>query len=610
MSSLDGLRALAVIGVIIYHAEPSLLPGGFLGVDVFFVISGYLITALLLREHDSTHHIDMRRFWRRRARRLGPALLVMLSVVVVVGRLWLPSSQWGSLRGDELASLGYVMNWRLILTGDSYFSTFAVSPLRHVWSLSVEEQFYLVWPIVAAIAMARSRRALALVASAAFVASIAAMTLVGGGLSRVYYGTDTRLHVIMAGCLLAILESKRPDLVRRLGASTLVTLIGVAALGGAMVFIAEDNTGFFPAGLVIFAAVTMLVVAGCSTQVTLPLLSNRALVEIGRRSYGLYLWHWPVMVFLTDDRLGIGHVPATAIRVAVFSTLTWASYRFLERPVLARRAPLPRWWPLAPIGVIVLVLASTAGATANRYQQQAGGATGTVQANQGITAPTGAGGTPIDSLLLIGDSVAASIQEELARELAGDGVSTASAVRYGCGIVEGMELTANGDLTPMAPGCPKHQALQDQLVAQQAPDVILVIAQVDSYRRKLPDGTVIDFEESPDEYLALLNKAVDRLTVGGATMVIALPANVAYFNADAANVRYEAWRGPLRTPDAERSEVVLLDLQSLICPESQCIREIDGTELRPDGMHYSDDSATLIVPRIVKALFAALGVDT
>lgn len=436
------------------------------------------------------------------------------------------------------------------------------------------------------------------------------MTLVGGGLSRVYYGTDTRLHVIMAGCLLAILESKRPDLVRRLGASTLVTLIGVAALGGAMVFIAEDNTGFFPAGLVIFAAVTMLVVAGCSTQVTLPLLSNRALVEIGRRSYGLYLWHWPVMVFLTDDRLGIGHVPATAIRVAVFSTLTWASYRFLERPVLARRAPLPRWWPLAPIGVIVLVLASTAGATANRYQQQAGGATGTVQANQGITAPTGAGGTPIDSLLLIGDSVAASIQEELARELAGDGVSTASAVRYGCGIVEGMELTANGDLTPMAPGCPKHQALQDQLVAQQAPDVILVIAQVDSYRRKLPDGTVIDFEESPDEYLALLNKAVDRLTVGGATMVIALPANVAYFNADAANVRYEAWRGLLRTLDEERSEVVLLDLQSLICPESQCIREIDGTELRPDGMHYSDDSATLIVPRIVKALFAALGVDT
>lgn len=139
-------------------------------------------------------------------------------------------------------------------------------------------------------------------------------------------------------------------------------------------------------------------------------MSNRALVEIGRRSYGLYLWHWPVMVFLTDDRLGIGHVPATAIRVAVFSTLTWASYRFLERPVLARRAPLPRWWPLAPIGVIVLVLASTAGATANRYQQQAGGATGAVQANQGITAPTGAGGTPIDSLLLIGDSVAASIQ--------------------------------------------------------------------------------------------------------------------------------------------------------------------------------------------------------
>ncbi|MEZ5372733.1 MAG: acyltransferase family protein [Microthrixaceae bacterium] len=609
MSSLDGLRALAVVGVIVYHAEPDLLPGGFLGVDVFFVISGYLITSLLLRERSSQGYIDLRRFWRRRIRRLGPALLAVMAVVAILGRFWLPTDQLGSLRADELASLGYVMNWRLIVTGDSYFNTFAPSPLRHVWSLSVEEQFYLVWPVVAAFAMARSRLMMAKVAAVAFTASVVAMALVGGGLSRVYYGTDTRLHVIMAGCLLAVLESERGDLVRRLGASKPLVFIATALLGVAMVFVAEDHEAFFPAGLVVFSAITVVSVAGCATHRSLPVLSSRALVGIGRRSYGLYLWHWPVMVFLTDDRLGVAHVPGTIVRVLVFSSLTWASYAFLEHPILTRRVPLPRWWPAAPVGVVVVAMVATLGATSNEFQLTKDGRVGTVEAALGVDAPVGSDGEPINSLLIVGDSVAMSLHDELSEELASQGVQSATAAIVGCGILEGTEVTESGDEAEFAAGCPPNLASQDQLIAENDPDVVLVIAQVDSFPRELADGTVLDFESSPEEYLDLLNDAVDRLTVGDATVAIALPANMVLYDDKGKNAKLGEWRRLLRRLDDRRDDVVLVDLQSLICPDGECIRERDGVELRPDGLHYTEESSTLIAPQIIQALYTALRAD-
>ncbi len=175
--ALDGLRAVAVVGVLLFHGGVSWIPGGYLGVDVFFVLSGYLITTLLLRERVRSGTIDLRSFWTRRLRRLLPALLVLLAVVAVAIPFLVAAPERASVRGDALAALAYVANWRFILTDQSYFAG-APSPLRHLWSLSVEEQWYLVFPVVMAVVLRRARRIVPLIVGMA-VATLATRAVDG-----------------------------------------------------------------------------------------------------------------------------------------------------------------------------------------------------------------------------------------------------------------------------------------------------------------------------------------------------------------------------------------------------------------------------------------------
>src|SRR3954471_15007810 len=208
---LDGLRGIAVIAVLLFHGGVTWARGGFLGVDMFFVLSGFLITSLLLDERWKTGTVKLSRFWARRARRLLPALLALLAAMAAYAT-WVPmDSPLPSLRRDVLATLAYVSNWHFILDGGSYFARNAPpSPLRHTWSLAIEEQFYLLWPLIF-IAVARGRARLAKLGTfigVGIAASIAAMLLLyhpGTDASRVYYGTDTRVHVILIGCGLAVL---------------------------------------------------------------------------------------------------------------------------------------------------------------------------------------------------------------------------------------------------------------------------------------------------------------------------------------------------------------------------------------------------------------------
>src|SRR5262245_22525841 len=165
--ALDGVRALAVTAVVLFHGGVSVLPGGFLGVDAFFVLSGFLITSLLIAEHRRHGRIRLGAFWARRARRLLPALLLLLICVVFAGRFLLPPVEVQLLRGDALAALGYVANWRMIYRGSDYFAqTAAPSPLQHTWSLGIEEQFYLLWPLIVVAIAAMAKRRLALLAVA------------------------------------------------------------------------------------------------------------------------------------------------------------------------------------------------------------------------------------------------------------------------------------------------------------------------------------------------------------------------------------------------------------------------------------------------------------
>ena len=214
--SLDGIRAFAVLAVMLFHAGNTYFTAGFIGVDVFLVLSGFLITTLLLRELASTGRVAVKEFWMRRARRLLPALILVLVAVACFGAFVATDDEALGLRGDLLGSLFYVQNWRFVLSGTSYFTQFgSPSPLRHMWSLAIEEQWYLVWPLLLFGIMKITRKnlrlvmAIILVLAAGSALLMAALYHQGGDASRAYYGTDTRAQALLIGAALAVLFTMR-----------------------------------------------------------------------------------------------------------------------------------------------------------------------------------------------------------------------------------------------------------------------------------------------------------------------------------------------------------------------------------------------------------------
>ncbi|HEY0485900.1 MAG TPA: acyltransferase, partial [Mycobacteriales bacterium] len=231
--ALDGVRALAVVAVLLFHGGVAAARGGFLGVDAFFVLSGYLITSLLLAEHARTGTIALTAFWGRRARRLLPALLVLVAFTAVAGHATLAPDELARLRGDALAALLYVANWRMIAHGTGYFDTTAApSLLQHTWSLAIEEQFYLLWPLVLLLVLGGRRRPLpALCLAGIGLSAVAAAVLGAPGhdVGRAYYGTDTRAASLLIGALLAAALARRPSHAR----PSRALVGGLAVLGAA-----------------------------------------------------------------------------------------------------------------------------------------------------------------------------------------------------------------------------------------------------------------------------------------------------------------------------------------------------------------------------------------
>src|SRR5579871_3941423 len=237
MPGIDGLRAIAVAAVFVYHADQAWLPGGFLGVDVFFVISGYLITSLLIAELAATGGVQLARFWAGRARRLLPALFLLLAVCLLIGAT-VERNKLVMLRGDALSSIFYVANWRFIFEHESYFAQFGRPPLlRHLWSLAVEEQFYLIWPpLFLALSRIRHRTVVPVLVALAALGSTALMWALytpGADTSRVFYGTDTRAAPLLVGVLLAFVW--RPGSMTRLNRAGARVLNGASAVALAAV---------------------------------------------------------------------------------------------------------------------------------------------------------------------------------------------------------------------------------------------------------------------------------------------------------------------------------------------------------------------------------------
>ena len=336
VGAFDGLRAVAVSAVIVYHLWPDRLPSGFLGVDMFMVLSGYLITSLLVREHARSGAIRLRAFWGRRFRRLIPALMLMLAVVAIFVRVAGPDTLDRSVRQQGLAALFYVANWKLVLDGVSYGAlNSARSPLLHLWSLGIEEQFYVVWPLVllALFRTAAGRRHALKVAVAGALGSAALMAVwyrPGTDPLRLYYGTDTRAQALLLGAAAALIAPRL-----RLGHRKALAVIGPIAFAAVLFAMLTNSPNvLYRGGFGLVALGTACaVLAAAETGPLTQMLDHAPLRGLGRISYGVYLWHWPAITLLTAARVGVSGAALVVVQLGVTLLAALASWFVVERPV-------------------------------------------------------------------------------------------------------------------------------------------------------------------------------------------------------------------------------------------------------------------------------------
>lgn len=440
LRGLDGLRAIAVTTVILFHLTPGLLPGGYLGVDIFFVISGFLITTLLLRERAEHGRIAFRAFWVRRARRLLPALFLVLGASSTAALI---------IGGDVLVGIGrqllgastFSYNWLAVASQANYFDSTTPELFRNLWSLAVEEQFYLVWPLVIALLVLLKRRGwrLALTTLLA-LGSISAMvwfSLNAAEPTRLYYGTDTHSFGLAIGAALAVLAldwSPRPLEWRR-ATRQVIPVVGALAVLGLLAlsyFLTEDSEWVFRGGLVLVSVLTAFAIAGSLVANswlgrTLDLLPLRV---VGERSYGLYLWHWPVFVLVTAAAPELDPWLVGGIALAITIVAATLSYRFVEQPIRRRGfravfAAVPRHklrFAFATLAIVALLGASV---TAVVTAPAAGVAQEAIQAGQDAierqprpTVDSTAASAPAalpggDQIYAIGDSVMLAAADEM-----------------------------------------------------------------------------------------------------------------------------------------------------------------------------------------------------
>lgn len=428
LPGLDGLRGLAVIGVLLFHGGFSWAKGGFLGVSTFFTLSGFLITNLLVREWDRSDGIDLGNFWIRRFRRLLPAALIAIALVGVVWWRIGTAEQLNNLRADMLAALGYVANWRFLTGGQSYADLFlSPSPLQHFWSLAIEEQFYVIFPVFVIVVMKfGGRRLLTTLLVIATAFSLILQVALRNSVDRVYYGTDTRAAELLVGCLLAVWWSgrQRAPVGRHGRTDGEQPALWIDALGGLAIVgmfwawftVPESSMGLARGGFPLYAcATTAIIFAATRPGLVTTFLSIPVLRWAGLISYGLYLFHWPIFLVLDSERTGIDNqLVLFALRMSVTIAIALASYFLVEDPI--RRGTMLKTGRSALIAALAgaVVVASLAfvvtfnpPASAIPYASfEVGSQQSEVVGKQnsaGTIAPTVAGATA-DSVLWFGDS--------------------------------------------------------------------------------------------------------------------------------------------------------------------------------------------------------------
>ncbi len=660
--ALDGLRALAVASVIAFHFGIAGVPGGFLGVDIFFVLSGYLITSLLVAEWSATGGISLRSFWGRRARRLFPALFVTLVGVSLAAAFLDDPSQLASLRSDALATLLYVANWHYIAASQNYFAHFGIpSPLLHTWSLAVEEQFYLVWPLIAVAAVHLGRRMpklsagrlLLVLAVAGSIASAVWMAVSygsGADPSRQYFGTDTHAQVILVGAALALFRpgpswvatrARRLLISSAAAAGALFTAWEVHAvlgrvplspssgLGGRIAWFFDGvlgsqdflyRGGFLAVSVAVAAVIAFTVAWGASAPSRL--LAAPPLRYIGRISYGLYLYHWPAFSFVTPATTGMRGGALLALRLGVTFVAAVASFHLLETPIrqglsgrLSGRMQLAGLLPASVACVVAAVLVGTslpASASGGRLPPTT------------APIPTTAGTHPVH-VLLVGDSVALTLGIGLSLDSAAYGVTIDDQGELGCSIAQTNPIEVSGSVGDLPPCNPltgqTWQQFWPSLLTRDRPDVVAVLfGRWEVVDRNLKGRWVHVGMPDYDAYLtSQLTEAVEILDSKGAKVALLTapyydeppaPDGSPYPENDPSRV--DAWNRIVRSVaasvDARRPGTVsVIDLGAMLDPHGHYSTEVDGVAVRcPDGVHLSYQAGELLRPVLLPEL-ASLG---
>ncbi len=615
---LDGLRALAVLGVMAYHEPNVEMPGGFLGVDLFFVLSGFLITGLLLDERRTSGTLSLRSFWNRRARRLLPALAALLLAVVVATTILGDVSQRRDLPGGVLSAVLYVSNWNQIAQHQSYFDQFtSLSPLQHLWSLAIEEQFYIVWPLVVIACLRRSRRLLIAVTSVATVASISLMAffLGSGDPSRSYYGTDTRAFTMLIGALGAIFAwHLRPS-----GRKALVVgLLGFVVLAASLLFIHDDTRWMYRGGFVLFAVLALgLIILASGNNVVSKAMSHPILRKIGFLSYALYLWHWPIRVFATDTRLGLpdtqaGHAGGVVLRLALTFGAAWLSMELIER--WFRRSTLGvakfavAWIAIGSVLVAAaFVTAPSIGSTVatNLGTDQAAQRQKNLESQHNATRPT---------LMIVGDSVAITLDNGV-RSVLGPKVSVVGGAELGCALLTSPKvMTFTGQWEPTGSACPDHNDYWSKLLAAKNPDVVIMLMGAwDLYARDWGSGAVAPGDPEFDQnYRKAMNDSLEALSANGAEVLVLTTPCFAPSANEKAGPQYDLERveriAQLQREAVEEFNVSqspslasVIDLQSITCDDG-FTKTRDGVAWRPDGVHFSIDGSKVAARWLLASL--------
>ena len=653
---IDGMRAVAILPVIIYHLNGNWLPGGYLGVDIFFVLSGYLITTLLILEYEKNQRVDLVGFWSRRIRRLMPALFLILLAIAIYFAFFSSSFDRIGLRSDLLSALFYVANWGFIVEGQSYFEDFeSVSYVRHTWSLAIEEQFYLIWPVaISLLFRLRKQRYVPVLLTLLIAISIFLMGFLHqSDPSRAYFGTDTRVHQLLIGVSLAfLLTGSFREKVLKIGYQLIPW--SVAGIIVCFIFLNDATSFYYRGGSVVIALSTAVLISGLEANHPIQKFFRlRMFVSVGLISYGMYLWHWPVIQVIRKEVGPTSNIRNAVISILITLVISAISYRCIEKP-LRNGKKLFRWkvspkvvlltLPIASGLLLIVILVSTLDAkqpewaSAGEFPQisvssnvQPSGEESLKQANkeeisigdssedEKLTTSSNDSETPsttgvieepeILTIGIVGDSVAVSLLPGLRANAQEEGFELIEAAIPACPIGYEPLYSDDGEKSPYADNCLSDVPSGHEILINGDPDIIIwhdlqsVFARKDINGVLLSTGTPEWENALQEEWTKVLNRFQEtnaeiflilpplRSTVGlDECSTFSRCVDIQFQDKSIREVTLKWWK-----TIKSASNVFTLELDSFLCPTGNpCPEKINGVEIRLGGndqTHFTEDGA-------------------